>query len=143
MLRQQKATSFTVGLGPSHATRACERVSRAMQRSRGTGPRATVSESHPLHRRARACPSSCVWRTDRLTLVGQDRLKLWHLPSDLDPFVIRRSQTTERGERKKSVSCSLQVRRTLMSIEDATRRTLRSFRSLIVFVAPRGFLLRS
>ena len=27
--------------GPSHATRACERVSPAMQRSRGTGPRAT------------------------------------------------------------------------------------------------------
>ena len=34
-----------VGRGPSHATRACERVSlaivRALQRARGTGPRAT------------------------------------------------------------------------------------------------------
>ena len=38
-------TPLTVGRGPSHATRACERVSlaiaRALQRSRGTGPRAT------------------------------------------------------------------------------------------------------
>ena len=29
--------------------------------------------------------------------VSQDRLKLWHLPSDLDPFVIRRAQTTAGG----------------------------------------------
>ena len=38
----KKTLRVTVGLGPSHATRACERVSLAMQRSRGTGPRATV-----------------------------------------------------------------------------------------------------
>ena len=43
----KKRFPFLVGLGPSHATRACERVSlaivraRALQRSRGTGPRAT------------------------------------------------------------------------------------------------------
>ena len=47
--RWQKAP-FIVGLGPSHATRACERVSlaivRALQRSRGTGPRATGKKRH-------------------------------------------------------------------------------------------------
>ena len=51
----------TVGLGPSDATRACERVSLAIvcvpQRSRGTGPRATIVQAASLHRRARACPS--------------------------------------------------------------------------------------
>ena len=40
-LRCPKAILFTVGLGPSDATRACERVSLAMQRSRRPGPRAT------------------------------------------------------------------------------------------------------
>ena len=39
---------FTVGLGPSDATRACERVPLAMPRSRGTGPRATVSKTAPF-----------------------------------------------------------------------------------------------
>ena len=63
----EKTLPLHVGLGPSHATRACERVSLAMQRSRGTGPRATVKngllhrscgeKTPPLHRRARACPS--------------------------------------------------------------------------------------
>ena len=43
----KRTAPFNVGLGPSHATRACERVPLAMlrstRRSRGTGPRATVS----------------------------------------------------------------------------------------------------
>ena len=48
-------------LGSSQvSTRAGERVSRAIvraiQRSRGTGPRATVKKT-ARHRRARACPS--------------------------------------------------------------------------------------
>ena len=44
---KKKRFPFLVGRGPSHATRACERVSlaivraHAIQRSRGTGPRAT------------------------------------------------------------------------------------------------------
>ena len=115
-LRLRRSFCFTVGLGPSHATRACERVSlaivrfsctptiardrpsrygmpvrffarararwektpplhvgrgpvprhawvdhsvRAFQRSRGTGPRATVAGQLLFHRRARACPSPC------------------------------------------------------------------------------------
>ena len=37
----------------------------------------------------------CVLLSDLITPVGQDRLKLWHLPSDPDLFVIRRSQTTD------------------------------------------------
>ena len=41
---EKKTPPFTVGRGPSHATRACERVPLARQHSRGTGPRATV---HP------------------------------------------------------------------------------------------------
>ena len=97
----KKRRPFIVGRGPSHATRACERVSLAMQRSRGTGPRATVKKTvpfivgrgpvprhaaiagdrpprygkktPPLHRRARACPSPCVWLAERITPVGQDR----------------------------------------------------------------------
>ena len=73
-------------------------------RSRGTGPRATEKKrflSHrgetrsdarmasegpalrkkmpPPHRRARACPSPCVWLAERITPVSQDRLKLWHI----------------------------------------------------------------
>ena len=52
----EKTLPLYVGLGPSDATRACERVSLAMPRSRGTGPRATVGKT-VLHRRARACPS--------------------------------------------------------------------------------------
>ncbi len=40
-LRGKNASPLTVGLGPSHATRACERVSLAMLRSRGPVPRAT------------------------------------------------------------------------------------------------------
>ena len=48
----KKNVPFTVGLGPSHATRACERVSLAMprapQHSRGTGPRATVKKNVPF-----------------------------------------------------------------------------------------------
>ena len=57
-LRLSRPPPFTVGLGPSDATRACERVPlaiarvRAIQRSRGTGPRATVVEAASLHRRA-------------------------------------------------------------------------------------------
>ena len=47
----KKTPPLHVGLGPSDATRACERVSLAMLRSRGTGPRATVKNG-PLHRRA-------------------------------------------------------------------------------------------
>ena len=46
------------------------------ERSRGTGPRATVKITPPSHRRARACPSPCVWLSDLLTSVGQDRLIL-------------------------------------------------------------------
>ena len=34
-------------------------MSRAIQRSRGTGPRATGPEAASPHRRARACPSPC------------------------------------------------------------------------------------
>ena len=30
-------------------------------------------------RRARACPSPCVLLSERITPVGQDRLKLWHI----------------------------------------------------------------
>ena len=59
----KKTPPLHVGLGPSDATRACERVPLAIVRAPGS--------------------------------VGQDRLKLWHLPSDPDLFVIRRSQTTE------------------------------------------------
>ena len=47
-LRLSRRPPFIVGRGPSHATRAGERVSRAivpaLQRSRGTGPRATEGE---------------------------------------------------------------------------------------------------
>ena len=86
--RRQKAP-FIVGRGPSHATRASERVSlaiaraRALQRSRRTGPRATIKNAPlivgrgpvPRHRsRARPCKSGS---------------------PDSDPFVIRRSQTTD------------------------------------------------
>ena len=45
---KKNASPLTVGLGPSHARRACERVplaivrARALQCSRGTGPRATM-----------------------------------------------------------------------------------------------------
>ena len=49
--RYDKKTPLIVGLGPSHATRACERVSlaivRALRRSRGTGPRATKKNASP------------------------------------------------------------------------------------------------
>ena len=41
-LRLSRPSPFIVGRGPSHATRACERAPLATQRSRGTGPRATV-----------------------------------------------------------------------------------------------------
>ena len=46
---REKTVPFTGGLGPSDATRACERVSLAMHRSRGTGPRATIKNG-TLHR---------------------------------------------------------------------------------------------
>ena len=38
--------------------------------------------------------------------VGQDRLKLWHLPSDLDPIAIRRSQPTEEERAGLALACS-------------------------------------
>ena len=98
---------------------------RALQRSRGTGPRAT--EKNGVHyRRARACPSpSFASSNDRgglspalrektaCTTVGRGPVPrhrsrarlcssgsseaLAHLPSDPELFVIRRSQTTEGG----------------------------------------------
>ena len=85
----KKTVPFTVGRGPSQvSTRAGERVSlaivRVIQRSRGTGPRATRKKTPLLHvgrgpvprhrSRARSCSSGS---------------------PDPDPFVIRRSQTTE------------------------------------------------
>ena len=49
----EKTLPFHVGRGPSHATRAGERVPlaivRALQRSRGTGPRATGEKTPSLH----------------------------------------------------------------------------------------------
>ena len=118
----KKTHPLHVGLGPSHATRACERVSLAMRlagrphpscrsgspdpdpfvirRSQTTegethivtmdiagetrsdarmetseGPRATIKNASSS-RRARACPSPCVWLADRIPPVGQDRLIL-------------------------------------------------------------------
>ena len=80
----RRTSPFPVGLGPSDAIHACERVSLAMLRLRGTGPRATVTggvlsrrtspfpvgrgpvprhaavyRKPSLSRRARACPSPC------------------------------------------------------------------------------------
>ena len=66
----KKPSLITVGLGPSHATRACERVSLATQRSRGdiakqrsrgTGPRATVTVSQILHRSGSGEPALQRW----------------------------------------------------------------------------------
>ena len=52
----RKSSAFSVGLGPSHAPRASERVplamSRALQQSRGTGPRPT-KKTPPSPSRAR------------------------------------------------------------------------------------------
>ena len=31
------------------------------------------------HAHASGFPSPCVWRVDRITYVGQDRLNLWHI----------------------------------------------------------------
>ena len=51
--RYEKKRPLTVGRGPSHATRAGERVSlasvraRGIQRSQGTGPRATGRNQDP------------------------------------------------------------------------------------------------
>ena len=59
---------FTVGRGPvsRHASictgngRGWRSVFAQIDRSRGTGPRATVCKAASFHRRARACPSPCL-----------------------------------------------------------------------------------
>ena len=43
------------------------------------GPPRYGKKACPRLRRARACPSPCVWLADCITLVVQDRLKLWHI----------------------------------------------------------------
>ena len=75
---------------------------------RGIGPRATVKKTHPLH--VEQGPAQVSTRAgERVPLAMRFAVKPHHpcrsrssealacLPSDLDPFVIRRSQTTEVG----------------------------------------------
>ena len=63
--RLRSSPPFTVGRGPVPRHAWVDQSVRAVQRSRGTGPRATVAEQPPLHRRARACPSPCLGRSER------------------------------------------------------------------------------
>ena len=116
---QYQKRRHPVGLGPSHATRACERVPLAMLpeqktsiyanghparsgsgdpelqsrvlpfRSRGTGPRATVSGHLPVGETSR---SRCNGIPRRFNCEGQ-ALALRKRSSC--PFGIRRSRTTE------------------------------------------------
>ena len=75
---------------------------RGIQRSRGTGPRATVVKA-ALHRRARACPSpSLVESNDH---GGQaPALRLSRPP----PFIVGRGPVPRHASRcEKNVSCSL------------------------------------
>ena len=67
-LRYARPSLFTVGRGPvprhaSIGTRnglGLRAFFARVERSRGTGPRATVSEAASVYRRARACPSPCL-----------------------------------------------------------------------------------
>ena len=104
----KKTPPLNVGRGPSHATRAGERVSlasdraRARQRSRGTGPRATVKKTPPLI--VGLGPSHATRACERVPLAMRLADRLPHpcrsRSPDLDLFVIRRSQTTEVGPRQ-------------------------------------------
>ncbi len=49
-------------LDPFGSRRSRTTVSGARERSRGTGPRATICKAVSLYRRARACPSPCLGR---------------------------------------------------------------------------------
>ena len=69
-IRFARPSPFTVWRGPvpRHAS-VCpgngvgwRSVFARVERSRGTGPRATVAEQPPFHRMARACPSPCLGR---------------------------------------------------------------------------------
>ena len=80
--------------------RALPRLDTSFPRHRACTRNPTIAGDRPPryekkrypHRRAVGKP---VPRQRAPDPVSQDRLKLWHLPSDLDMFVIRRSQTTD------------------------------------------------
>ena len=75
----KKTPPLHVGRGPVPRHAAVYRTIAGDRPPRyGTG-RVSWSKNGPLPRRARACPSQCVWLADRITAVGQDRLKFWHI----------------------------------------------------------------
>ena len=86
----KKTPPFTVGRGPVPRHAAIDQSVRAFQRSRGTGPRATVCKAVSFHRRARACPSPCYDREGnglcRCAVFAQiersrgkpARMRVWH-----------------------------------------------------------------
>ena len=90
-LRKKTVLKPSRGTGP----RTTKKITPPLNVGRGTGPRQRACSSTPtiagdrpphyekitpfFHRRARDRPSPCVLVSDRITPVGQDRLKLWHL----------------------------------------------------------------